>query len=262
MDDNINIVTWEEIFATGTNNEVSIDINDITKPTIFRGVAKRKHIQRYWKENKNFYYMDTGYFGNFSSPGNPSGKKLWHRIVKNQLQNSETFHCPPDRWKSLVKADPRLKWTGWKKNGSKILLVLPNKKACVFYGVDYDDWLTATLKTIKENTDMPIEIREKGSRSYRGSVYSIYDAFDSGVFATVAFNSIAAIESIAYGIPAFISVPCAATPLASTDLTRIASPFYPDPSLIERHCWSLAYSQFTGEEMLNGTAWKILKKYS
>lgn len=259
--DELNI-GWEQIFVNGTNGEVTLNYDEVTKPTVFRGVVKRKYIQRAWQENRNFFYMDTGYFGNFQSHANPSGKKIWHRVVKNQLQNIEVGNHPADRWDRLVKGDTRLKWRGWKKSGSKILLVLPNKKACVFYGIDYDSWLTTTLETIKKHTDMPIEIREKGSRSYRGVVNTIYDALDNNTFATVAFNSIAAMESVAYGVPSFVSVPCAASPLALTDLTKIANPYYPDPDLIQKHCRTLAYSQFTGEEMENGTAWKILKNYN
>ena len=52
-----------------------------TVPSVFRGVVKRKHIQQHWQDKKDFYYMDTGYFGNFISPGNPGGKKLFHKIV-------------------------------------------------------------------------------------------------------------------------------------------------------------------------------------
>lgn len=260
---------WEETFANGTGGAVTLDINDISKPTIFRGVVKRKHIQRCWNEKRDFYYMDTGYFGNFQSPANPGGKKIWHRIVKNQLQTLEIGNYPADRWESLVKGDPRLKWPGWKTNGNKILIIVPNRKSCVFYGQDLDPysetdgkrpWLENTIETIKKYTDMPIVIREKGSRSARHN-YSIYDALDEGVFATVAFNSIAALESIVYGIPAFVSVPCAASPLALNDLTKIKTPYYPDPQQILKHCYGLAYSQFTGEEIQNGTAWKLLKKY-
>jgi hypothetical protein len=80
------------------------------------------------------------------------------------------------------------------------------------------------------------------------------------VFATVSFNSIAAIESVAYGVPAFVSVPCAASALASTDLTKIATPFYPDETLVHQHCASLAYGQFTPEEIVNGTAHELLTR--
>jgi len=238
-----------------------------TAPSIFRGVVKRKHIQQHWQDKKDFYYMDTGYFGNFQSLGNPSGKKLFHRIVKNDLQKHWLEKCPSDRWQEICKIDPRYQWKGWKKQGNKILIIVPNRKSCVFYGYDTDPyvngekpWLIKTIETIKKYTDMEIVIREKGSRSARHH-HSIFDALDEGVFATVAFNSIAALESVIYGIPSFITVPCAALPLASTNLSQIATPFYPDETLIQQHCSSLAYGQFTHEEIANGTAWKILKKY-
>jgi hypothetical protein len=233
---------------------------------VYRGVVKRKHIQRDWREKKDFYYMDTGYFGNFISPGNPGGRKLFHRIVKNDLQKHWLENRPDDRWHEICKIDPRYQWKGWKKKGKKILVIVPNRKSCVFYGYDTDPyingekpWLMNTIETIKKHTDMEIVIREKGSRSSRQH-HSIFDALDEGIFATVAFNSIAALESVIYGIPAFVTVPCAASPLALTDLSRITTPFYPDESLVQQHCASLAYGQFTGEEIANGTAWKLLKK--
>jgi hypothetical protein len=104
-------------------------------------------------------------------------------------------------------------------------------------------------------------VRVKGARSERNQGYTIYDAFDSGVHATVAFNSIAAVESVLYGVPAFVSVPCAATPLASTDLSQLSNPFKPDLETIEKQCRNLAYGQFTIEEILNGTAWEISQRY-
>ena len=240
-----------------------------TAPSIFRGVVKRKHIQKHWQDKTDFYYMDTGYFGNFISPGNPSGKKLFHRIVKNDLQKHWVEKYPSDRWQEICKIDPRYQWNGWKigrRRGNKILIIVPNRKSCVFYGYDTDPyvngekpWLMNTIETIKKHTDMEIVIREKGSRSARQH-HSIFDALDEGVFATVAFNSIAALESVIYGIPAFVTVPCAASPLALTDLSQITKPFYPDESLVQQQCYSLAYGQFTHEEIANGTAWKLLNK--
>ena len=226
---------------------------------IFRGIIKRKHIHDCLNRGEDFYYMDTGYFGNFTSAGNPSGKKIYHRIVKNELQKSKIESKSADRWRALVKGDNRLTWPGWKKDGDKILLIVSNPKSCHYFGYDMPQWLDETVATIKQHTDMQIVIRHKGSRSAR-NCDSIYDALDQKIFATVAFNSIAAMESIAYGVPAFVTVPCAASPLALTDFTKIATPWYPDSSLVAQHCHSLAYGQFTHEEIANGTAWKILNE--
>ena len=79
------------------------------------------------------------------------------------------------------------------------------------------------------------------------------------MYATVAFNSIAALESVLYGIPAFVSVPCAATPLSSNDLSKLSTPFKPDTDTIIKQCQNIAYGQFTQEELTNGTAWNILQ---
>jgi len=255
-DEELNILN---VFVKGTHKEVTTNLDETSKPYAVRGISKKKSIRQCENTNRDFYYMDTGYFGNFPSLGNPGGKKRFHRIVKNELQHTGLLDYPKDRWEKLVKEDPRLEWKGWKSNGGKILLVLPNPKACNYYDIDCDAWIEETTIKIKSLTDMPIEIRVKGSRVYRNHEYSIYDAFKSGTYATVCFNSIAALESVLYGIPAFITVPCAASPLASNNLQDLLSPFKPDVDVILKHCYRLAYGQFTVEEMANGTAWSILK---
>lgn len=249
----------EETLALGSKNNLTAEISDKTKPLIVRGVTSKSEVDQCVKDKRDFYYIDTGYFGNFPCSGNPGGKKRYHRIVKNENQHIEIKDSPSDRWNQLISDDYRLGWKGWKKYDKKILLVMPNPKACRYYGYEYETWVSETQLQIKKYCDLPIEIRIKGSRSFRNKEYTIYDAFDSGVYATVAFNSIAALESVVYGIPAFVSVPCAAGPLASYDLSKLSDPFFPDTDLIKKHCKGLAYGQFTLEEIRSGYAWKILK---
>lgn len=244
-------ISIEEAFE----NSVKQDIN------IYRGVIKIDHMNRCQENNEDYYYIDTGYIGNFPSIGNPGGKKIWHRIVKNEMQLSTIRDVPSDRWEKLLEQDPRLEFKGRKNYNKKILLVMPNPKACRAYNIDYDTWCEETKNNIKKYSDLPVEVRIKGSRSERNHGYSIYDAFDSGVYATVSLNSIASLESVLYGIPSFVSVPCAATPLANTDLSKLSKPFFPSADTIEQHCRSLAYGQFTVKEIENGTAWNILQRY-
>jgi hypothetical protein len=252
----------EEALVIGSDNRLTTDVNDTSKPLVVRGVIKRDHVAACEKIGRDFYYIDTGYLGNFPSPGNPGGKKLWHRVVKNENQHSSIRNVPSDRWENLIKQDPKLEWKGWKNYDKKILLVMPNPKACKYYGVNYDTWVEQTNKTIKEVTNLPVEVRIKESRSNRNNGYTIYDALDSGTQITVAFNSIAALESIAYGVPAIVSVPCCATPLASNDLKSILNPVKPDGDTIKKQCMNLAYGQFTMEEILNGKAYELTERYS
>jgi hypothetical protein len=245
----------------GSQNRTTTDVSDVSKPLVIRGVIKRKEIKICEDSGRDYYYVDTGYVGNFPSDGNTSGKKIWHRVVKNGLQHSKIKEVPGDRWEYLIKQDSRLKFTGWKNYDKKILLVLPNPKATNFYDIDCDTWVKETTEKIQQYSDLPIEVRVKGSRSERNQGYTIYDAFDSGVYATIAFNSIAALESVLYGIPAFVSAPCAATPLSSNDLSQLENPFKPDEDMILRQCHNIAYGQFTQEELINGTAWNILQNF-
>ena len=252
----------EQALVKGSNNFCTTDITDTAKPLVVRGVTSKSEIVDCKKNNRDFYYIDTGYIGNFPSPGNTSGKKIWHRIVKNDLQHDKAKDLPSDRWDQLIRQDPRLVWQGWKTFDKKILLVLPNPKACRYYDIDCDAWINETTEKIKTYSNLPIEIRVKGSRSERNHGYSIYEAFDTGVYATVSFNSIASLESVLYGIPAFVSVPCAASPLASTDLSTLKNPYRPTAETIAKQCRTLAYGQFREEEILNGTAWKIINETS
>lgn len=250
----------EQCFVNGSENCLTTDLNDESKPWVTRGITKKPEIDYCKSKSRDFYFVDTGYLGNFPSPGNPGGKKLYHRIVKNDIQHCNVINnVPKDRWEALIKSDPRLKWSGWKNYDKKILLVVPNPKACRFYGIDQQKWVDDTVDTIKKQTKLPIEIRIKGTRSYRNTGYTIYDAFDSGVQCTVTFNSIAALESVLYGIPAYVAVPCAAAPLSSTVL-NLNNLYKPNTDQILQHCYRLAYGQFTVDEMINGTAWKLTRK--
>ncbi len=245
----------------GCNYAIESDPNlESTKPLLIRGIASKKHIYKCQNTGRDFYYLDTGYFGNYPSKHNPIGKKLFHRIVKNELQLSRILDVPSDRWEAVAKTDSRLQFKGWKKNGSHILVLLPTPKACKFYGFEYEQWVNNTIETLKANTDRKIVLREKPGRKDRKVISSVYDQMD-GAFATVSLNSIAAIESILYGVPHFATVPCCGTPLVSTDFSKIETPYFPDERQIQLKCSSLAYNQLTTEEMKDGTAWKILQRY-
>ena len=256
----MNEITLEESFAEGSGNRSTTDINQVSLPMVVRGVTSKSEIEICKTNSRDFYYIDTGYVGNFPSKGNHQGKKLWHRVVKNDLQLLEPIDVPDDRWKKLIEQDSRLKWSDWKNYDQKILLVLPNPKACRFYNVDCDTWVQETTELIRTYSNLPIEVRIKGSRVDRNHGYSIYNAFDSGVFATVSFNSIASLESVLYGIPSFISVPCAASTLSSTDLSTLKNPHKPTLDEIESMCKTIAYGQFTKEELHSGYAWKVLNE--
>lgn len=251
----------DELIANSTSGEITTEIDNTTRPVIFRGITKIKGIKECKKQNRDFYYTDSGYLGNFKSVNNPTGVKLWHRIVKNNLQQVDLLKVPEDRWAYLQKHDSRLVWRGWKDYDKKILVIVPTDKTCKAYEKNLDEWLSTTIQTLKQHTNIPIELRHKKSRRDRNNFDVIYDEFNTGVYATVSLSSIAAVESVVYGIPAFCTDPCAGSILASNDLTKINEPYKPPVDLIYKHCCNLSYGQYTLEEIYNGTAWRNIKKY-
>lgn len=232
--------------------------NNNSKPILVRGIASVVYMDQVRAQGLDYYFIETGYFGNYKTDYNPSAKKLWHRIVKNSMQHERVLNVPGDRWEHLCKIDSNLKWTGWKKDGGKILLVAPADKSAGYYGYTKDSWIAETVDTLKKYTDREIVIREKLSRPDRTFKKTIYQSLDEDIFATVTLNSIAAIESVAYGIPAFTTAPTAADPVSLKDLSKIENPLYADPNFIYKWTSSLAYGQFHLEEMITGDAWRMV----
>ena len=82
------------------------------------------------------------------------------------------------------------------------------------------------------------------------------------MFALVTYNSVAATESVLFGVPAFVLAPSnAALPVSRSDLSFIEDPYYPDDDI--RHKWAchLSYGQFHISEIKSGTAKKMLEDY-
>lgn len=233
-------------------------IASTTGPYVVRAMATKKLMEHARRNGDDYVFLENGYFGNYKNSVNKKSKKQWHRICVNEMQQESILKVPDDRWRNLVHDDCRLSWPGWKKNGSKILLVIPSSKPCDYYNQNVEQWKTKTINEIKKHTDREIVVREKASRTERTQKKTIYEALDEDIFCMVTYQSIAAVEAVAYGIPVFTLAPSAAKHVGLQDLSKIETPYYPDPELVYQWCCSLAYGQFSMEEMLNGTAWRMV----
>jgi hypothetical protein len=251
------------MFALGSDGRV-IDGDDFNyddennDPIVLRGILKKKLMQKCWRDNRDFYFMDTGYMGNHQSPLNPYGWKNWHRIVKNDLQHgNEIIARPDDRFAKLG-----VTINDWKRGGRSILIAKPDEKPMKFYGFDLEQWLEETIATIKQHTDRPIIVRERvKSRIDRVVTNTLKEALDDDVHCLVTFNSNSATESVLHGIPAFTLSPThAASPVTSQDLSQIENPYYADKDKIYAWACHLSYGQFHIKELKNGTAYKMLRE--
>ncbi len=219
-------------------------------PVVFRGITKAKHMRACEAAGRDYYYIDTGYFGNVR-------KKLYHRITKNAMQNiGPVIERPTDR----------LAATGWQRKkfrpGRNILVCPPSAKAMECFGLNLQEWLEQTIAEIKNNTDRPIVIREKLSRRERTATDTMEMALDRDIHCLVTYNSIAATEAVLLGKPAFTLGPNAAHSVSSNDLTRLDNPYYPSLDEVEAWAAHLSYSQCTEAEMMDGTAWRILNDHA
>lgn len=222
---------------------------------IIRGVAKQSKEALYhcWETNRNFYYIDTGYFGNEGKGG-----KLYHRLTKNNLQyDGAIVERPDDRLKlTKIKVKPY-------RPGTKILICPPSDKVMAIFNLpDASVWTNNIIKEIKKYTDRPIEVRLKpDSRSERVTTNTIYQAMED-THCLVTYNSIAATEALLHGVSAITLGPNAASALCPNTLENIDNIEHPDEDLKYAFVKNLAYNQFTEKELQNGTAWRIIHENS
>jgi hypothetical protein len=229
------ITTWDKTQSTPT-------------PVVLRGITKRKQMDACRATGKDFYYIDTGYFGN-------GKKKLYHRITKNDVQNFGLVIDRPSDRLDCTGVRPKKVRT----DGSRILLAPPSQKLLNLYDIDLETWLEQTLSEIGAHTDREVVIRRKQGRSTRVNDDTIEMALDNDIYCLITYSSIAAGEAILHGKPAITLGPNAAAAVCSTSIAEIET--IRQPSLDETEAWArhMAYCQFTEAEMRDGTAWSILQ---
>jgi hypothetical protein len=149
-----------------------------------------------------------------------------------------------------------------RRYGHKIIVAAPDEKPCKHYGIDQQQWVQETVDEIKRHTDRPVVVRERApKREDRIFNEPLAHVLTQDVHALVTFNSIAAVESILAGVPAFVLSPShVAEPVANRDLAMIEKVFYPDRDLLMSWCHSMAYGQYHVKELKDGTAFRMIQE--
>jgi len=240
-------------FATGCNKELAPfdPAMDDTVPLIIRGVGggARKAIQHCWQTNRDFYIIDTGYFGN-------AKHKMYHRITKNNLQNLGPIKARPRK---------RLDDIGWEykpfTQGSKILICPPSLKVMnIFDQPDPETWTANVITELKKYTDRPIEVRMKPIRRERVSNKTIQQALQDDVHCLITYNSIAAVEALMEGKPAIALGPNAAQVLCNRELSEVENLKTFTEGRMVQFLSHLSFCHFTEEEIENGSAWQQVQE--
>lgn len=211
----------------------------------------RPLIERWKARKRTHIYWDRGYlrrvFATWLPRGEDGGYYRWH---VSHYQAQCIRDVPDDRFRALIpgnKVDPRiLEVTPWRNPGRHIVIAQPTPTYIKSHGIER--WTQETLDALSRVTDRQIVIRDKESK--RPLQADLLNAH-----CLVAHGSIAAVEAVVMGCPVFVHQDSAASLVGLTDLSKIETPIYP-----ERQAWlnSLAYSQFSETELVDGTLWKLV----
>lgn len=240
-------------FAQGCNGQLSSweYASEKPNPVCIRGMTFRQVTKTCMETNREFYYIDNGYFGNPKT-------KYWFRIIKNHVHDIRSIIKRPldrlQRVTQLANSIPLEKFT----TGRKIIIAPPSPKSFTIWGIDYQTWIDMTIAELKKYTDRPIELRFKRDRPDRLAEDTMQQALSNDVHCLITYNSVAAVEALMLGKPVITLGPNAAQQLARRSLEDIENLYIPTED--ERMAWlaHLSYSQFTYDELSNGTAWRIL----
>lgn len=200
------------------------------------------HINTLKHSLANFINIDKGYLYN------QKVTNFW-RMTFNDFQQRKIIEVPSDRLND-VSIKP------WRKTGSYILILAPNPDPLLYYENQIiDNWIRDIKIKLLSLTDRKIFIRYKDNKKIRS--HDPLAKYLDDCYVVVSLQSIGCIESIIEGVPCINLAPSCLDGLYESNLNNIENLEYPE----NRFEWlkTLSYSQFTWDEMKNGTAIDILK---
>lgn len=228
----------------------SLDQANPDWPYLIRNVVNNEKLLSKCRHSQHpFWFLDTGYT-NFLH----HKRKIWHRLVKNNIHHGVTKIEYPDDRLHLFPELPR----DWRKKGSTILVVESSENHYAMYGTTLEQWRTTVEHRIRKYTDRPIEFRPKAvSRKKRQSVYELL-MNSKDYHCVVSDSSAAAVEAVWAGVPVITLRRHITNSVGCQDINYIEKLYRGDI-----HSWlcMLSYNQFTFEELCNGTALNIMETY-
>jgi len=223
------------------------EFNDYKQDCLIRNtVGNEKLLVTKMDEKYPFWFIDSGYT-NFIEHN-----KKWHRLVRNHLHTGEFFKAPVSRLDGFKKFP-----VPWRKGGDTILILEPGPFAASVFHVDLKTWKHDVEKELRKFTNRPIKFREKKPLTQRTKLFHEL-LFNDEYYCVVSLNSNAATEAIWAGIPAITLGQHVTNPVTKNSLSDIDNLYYGD---ITQWLCMLSYSQFTKEELMDGTAVRLVRKY-
>ena len=249
----------KEINTFDTGDWPTFNMQAWTKnPVVFFGAIRGTEtiLQEALKRKHTFYSLDHAYFHRQSicafDRHAPGRYGRVYRCIKNQLQQNYLLYLE-QRDKKRIQKYQRPSISPF-KDGNHILLCPPSPSMCRVYGYDQKQWVITTIQKLKEHTDRDIIIR------YKTEVKKTLKEQLKNCHALVSSQTGAAIEGVLSGVPSFCEYMSPCVPVSATNLDTIETPFKPDTDLVNKWIDSLLASQFTIEEIRNGTCYEAVNR--
>lgn len=222
------------------------EFSDVDQDCLLRNTVGNEHFLVHKIDNHlPFWFIDSGYTNFIAS------NKKWHRLVRNHLHYGKFFDAPVDRLGMFEKYPQQ-----WRTGGDKILIIEPGEFAANIFHVDIIQWKRQVEEELRKYTDKQIVFREKAPKKKRAPLYK--HLLDEDYYCVVSINSNAATESIWAGVPVITLDRHITNPVSKNALGDINN-LYRGP--LANWLAMLSYSQFTYDELVNGTAAEIVKQY-
>ena len=222
------------------------DFTDYQQDCLIRNTTGNEQLLVQKIDNRYpMWFIDSGYT-NFLETN-----KKWHRLVRNHIHHDQMFEAPVDRLSNFTSFPKP-----WKQSGEKILIIEPGPFAASIFHVDLKTWKYDVERELKKYTDKKIVFREKAEKKIRTSL--VEELNNEDYYCVVNINSNAATEAIWSGIPVITLDRHITTPVSRSKLSDINNLARPH---LARWLCALSYSQFTKDELYDGTAIKIVRKY-
>jgi hypothetical protein len=237
------------------------------------------------KAAENIVYVETPLLGRKIVDKN---RHNYFRIGVNGFVNSkgqfvaENKKLDPARL-DKIKEDLGIEFPGWKNYQNKpILIMLQLPGDASLRGQNHAEWLADTVAKIRSITQQKIIIRTHPSMSdkarreffadlgdmcmsnYSNVVWSDgrtktlqSDLERAGV--AVSYSSGSAVDAVLAGVPCItVDQGSMAYPISEHRLENIRDPYIASNKEVAEWLLKLSYSQWTTEEIVNGTAWEHL----
>jgi len=180
------------------------------------------------KRARDYWHIDHGYFLRSTLPEMYDG---YYRVTHNNLWHNGEGKYSSDRFDSF-----NIKLNDWRKTGEHIVVVPPSEYMTEF--LELEGWLRETISKIKQYTDRKIIVSSKYDNPIENAL--------TNAWALVADHSNSGIDALIQGIPVIFTNP--ARKLG--EISQIENP------IMDRSFFStLAYQQWTLEEIRSGEAW-------